>query len=669
MARYWQSRPQEFVSQFVPENLELQQNYYDNLQKNQDVYRKQIEGLGVDFQHLPNDVTGAGNLNNKIQSKLNNLRGYDINDPNQKSKLFSEMQDVRKDISSFGEAGIYDKKAKDYQAEKTLIDKDREKNPLKASYRMAQLEQNAYDKTKAIAKDPVTGQYINTKVEVPKDFDYVQVGDWAMKKANEVTPEQVVQSWGLNAVKNREAIDSYYNGTDEYRIGDSIHNTIMHSANADANVIESIKAESHQFGGKPEERLQSAIDAAVQAKSAHKKTGEIHYRTDSDKLRRNGIKDEKEGLTPTGAVTEGSIKNLLGEDALSLQKQGVFTNDGKIDWNQLQNKQEVYISPATGKPVTAFGKPVGENTKVVTDKDGNSYIDNDSIRLQLNKTINKMATALGYDINKITGNDYEKIYNEFNQFSKTKGFGVQLASATRDYINSTIEKDGLANYTVEVNDNGVYQTDDKLDSTSKNLINNPENKITITNRQSNKEGKNVLEGTVRNRKTNEVLGTVNLRPKNLSENNWFDNVNKVEKQSIDYMTTGDLSKIGTTKKESNDVAKSTLEELNKVKPELSMQILHDLKLENEKDLVQLPAIHLPNGKSIMSFSNSKIPGNIVYLNANDGTYYTNLGDFKKDMDHEWYGTSEGQGTSGVDSKNTQGYKKEIFAEPTEVEGE
>ena len=152
MARFYQSTPQQFVSQYVPENLELQQNYFDNLQKKQDVYTQTVAGLNADWQHLPNDTPFANETNKSIQGKIAGLQGLNANDPMSRDKITSGIMDVRKDLSSFGAAGIQDKKAKEYLKEKEIIDKDREKNPFKAAYRMNQLELNAKDPNMAISK-------------------------------------------------------------------------------------------------------------------------------------------------------------------------------------------------------------------------------------------------------------------------------------------------------------------------------------------------------------------------------------------------------------------------------------------------------------------------------------------------------------------------------------
>lgn len=285
MARFFRSTEQPFISQFIPENLALKQDYYDRLQKRQDTMQGGIDSIKIDANPLPNDIPSVIEAKKQAKDSYESLRNINWNDPNESKKGLQSVSQIRNQMDSLtGSIGVANKKAAEYYKEKELIDKDREKNPVKASYRMSQLEQNAKDPNMSIQWDSKTNSFKNTQITVPKDFDYVQVGDWAMKLANEVTPEQVIKNSGLSDVQGREAMYSYYNGTDKYRVGDTIRKTIIEAAGANPNVVESLNAESHQFGDTPVNRLQHAIEMAVAAKSAHEKTGTIHYDTDNTKL-------------------------------------------------------------------------------------------------------------------------------------------------------------------------------------------------------------------------------------------------------------------------------------------------------------------------------------------------------------------------------------------------
>lgn len=266
MARFYQSTPQQFVSQFVPENLELQQNYFDNLQKKQDVYTQTIGGLNADWQHLPNDTPFANETNKSIQTKLSGLQGLNANDPMSKDKITSGIMDVRKDLSSFGAAGIQDKKAKEYLKEKEIIDKDREKNPFKAAYRMAQLEQNAQDPNMAI-KQGSNGGYENTSIKVPEDFEYKdknkELSDWLKDEQFDETTHGL----GLSPEQGHEALYSFIHGNTKELKGQQIYNDLLKRVQSDPNLQKSIEAEAYYFHKDPTELLNSALQGISSAGS------------------------------------------------------------------------------------------------------------------------------------------------------------------------------------------------------------------------------------------------------------------------------------------------------------------------------------------------------------------------------------------------------------------
>jgi len=348
-----------------------------------------------------------------------------------------------------------------------------------------------------------------------------------------------------------------------------------------------------------------------------------------------GLQEKKDLFKLRGSSIEGTTTNMLGEDAKSLINDGIIKEDGTIDWSSL-------------KDVTVEGAPKYYGQGMTPSQDPNSYknikvTDQNTKRNKLNNTIKKMATALGKDFNtlKAANGDYEKIVKDYNEFAKTRAFDValmpQVAMRISDNINN---QGGLTNYTIQSNNKGEFYDLNKLNDETSDLLNSGVNKIEIVNRRD-KDGKMILEGVVKDRKTDEIKGSVNLRPKMKEEINYFDQVSNIQQKAIEYMTTGELkfkNKENDNKEVRLAIGNNTMVQLAQYAPE-RYQVAYSLLDTDNPVLVD--QMQLPTGESVSILANPSVPGKQVYINNDNGSIYPSIADLKVDMDMQFYNTSSG----------------------------
>lgn len=131
MARYQNPTQQQFVSQFVPEPLEFEQNYFDNLQKRQDTAQLQVKGLEKPINFIPttDEANLAQNTKYNIENKLNELSGLDINDPLSRDKYIKGIKDIKAQYEPGGQAYTHNANYEAYQNHIKYLDDVLKKKP------------------------------------------------------------------------------------------------------------------------------------------------------------------------------------------------------------------------------------------------------------------------------------------------------------------------------------------------------------------------------------------------------------------------------------------------------------------------------------------------------------------------------------------------------------
>lgn len=323
MARYFQSTPQNFTSQFVPENLELQQGYFDNMQGKQDAYKLQIEGLNKQTNALVNDIPGAVEAKKKIEGRLGELRTLNYNDPTERDKAMRGTMELRGAFDTFGELGARDDKKKRYDLAQVEIEKD--KNDFKKAFRLNELKKTNLAPERAIKFDDY-GRPLNTEIIVPEDWDYKDKTKVFSELLKDVFADTKSVNTGLTEDAAHTALLSYMNGNIEERTGEKIYNSIKQRALADPNLMKSIQAEGLVYGQDPNALFETALAGTV-AGGKYKKTDlETKYRTDALALHKaKGALDneaaQQKFTTETGATEStggwakaAGLDNFFNED-------------------------------------------------------------------------------------------------------------------------------------------------------------------------------------------------------------------------------------------------------------------------------------------------------------------------------------------------------------------
>ena len=409
--------------------------------------------------------------------------------------------------------------------------------------------------------------------------------------------------------------------------------------------------------------------------------------------------EEENQLVPEGGIVSSPMGDILGDNYNNLKKSGFVTDDGIFDFEKLAEPSSVWKINGvnyTMDDINNENLPSGYKPKDIHGQYGleqgiegpggviiKSKIENKAEKeKQASEMMNKIKIALGSEKlvelginpNKIVpSKDWPIMSLAFNELSKTKGFGVQMTNASRDLINEKIANNGLGDYTVSVND-GPFEDHQKMSDDATNALYGEGKKIIVRNRISKKGygNENILQGEVLD-ENNKFLATVDLKPKNEAENNYFKNMKLVEDKSIAFMTTGDFVQFAnkddrklyskeTIKNTMNKNAEAYIQKLvnayGKSKLEAIMNALNidPNNEEAKKNILLLDRTVMGDGKTfVYTYVNANNPSNIIYINS-EGRVFNSIGELKVNLDSKWYRTNSGLGRGTKDFEKTEGEK-------------
>jgi len=402
MARFWESRPQEFVSQFVPENLQIQQGYFDDLQKKQDAYKLKIEGLNKQTDALVNDIPGAIESKKRLEGQISGLREVNYNDPIQREQALKGIKQFQYELSPFGELGARDKKKKEYDAFQKELDSRYKDNPMMKSYMTKKLkEENIQDAQGNPRMDRAikfeNGNPINTEIVPPREFTYKDKNDELTKWLKDTEFDQISQNSGLSKEQGHVALYNYMNGNIQEKTGEKIYNALKARALGDPNLLESLKAEANYFY-KDENKAESILEQAIQgvvAGGKFKRTNlDRKYLTDDIEAynAKKGIDtaaEQQRFTTETGATENaGNWAKIAGLEEL-------FNEDGTV---KTAGVMDVLTAPLAGTDeagMSQTGLSLDKSKKVTKNKE-------EQTKNALTE-LYKKTTALGLNVKRPDG--------------------------------------------------------------------------------------------------------------------------------------------------------------------------------------------------------------------------------------------------------------------------
>lgn len=351
MARYWQSRPQEFISQFVPENLALQQGYFDNLQDRQDKFQAELVGLNTKSNALPNDIPTVVQAKKTIEDKVNSMGAYNINDPNQRKQALQGIVEARQALSPFGVLGAPDDKKKRYDIfEKELYDRYKT-NPMMLSYMDKQLKEKNLTPERAITFDS-NGNPKNTEIIPPQEFTYKDKNEEFTKWLKDTEFDQISSNSGLTKEQGHAALFSYLNGNRQEKKGEKIYNSLKQRALADPNLLHSLKAEANYFYGDErlaDQLLETSLKGVVTGGEFVRDNLDRKYLEDS--VMAHAAKDKIDNPVPVSGGTEvgnaeaNSIQSIITNFGL----EGLIDTNGNI--SSSDQTVTIYRNNKTGEEI------------------------------------------------------------------------------------------------------------------------------------------------------------------------------------------------------------------------------------------------------------------------------------------------------------------------------
>lgn len=550
------------------------------------------------------------NLRKDLSTKADEIAKGDKGSSEYRGWLKNKANEVAALTSPTGKFGQYTQDAENYTKQQEEISKNPDVEKAGWLANKAYSNVGDYLKGKARISLQTTGKFVNRDKEL--DDLTKGINEELTSLYASPTGQGYIASGKKEEITRKKVADTFQGFFPNSETAKDLHDEISHKIKS--GELDPANAETY-FNTHAK-----YIEDALISKYT-KSTGSASLTSDATGLQKEKEIKEKERLK--GMSIEGNTMDLLGQGAKTLKDKGVFKDDGTIDWTAVDEKV-TEGGGLFGSGLTTGGG--GAKTKIV------------SHSKELHEEINKMATALGYDIDKISAKngDYDRIFKEFNEFSKTRGFDVQLTPATSESISSYINKGGINNYTIQANGEGEYKDLDKLDGDAKSLVTNPDTHIQVVNRRD-ADGKMVYEGVVTG-KDGEHLGKVNLRPKAKEETNYFDKVSSVQQQALDYMTT---KKINYQGKEDNLELRKELGSsiMNRLKQNPDLYNTASSLLDTDSPIL-ISEITLPTGKTLSTFANPKVPSKQMYMD-DGGNIYSSMGDVKTSMDAEFYSTPSG----------------------------
>lgn len=239
MARFFESNIIQPQSEYVEPPWKLMQQKLGQLQDKQDQYKQSIDLLGKPMEHLVNDTNMANGLKNTVNSKLDELSKMDINNVQSKDQIHNTIMDVRNIYETQGK--LMGDKLGQYQELMKGIQEQGKKDPTVASYRGAVAEDNNMDPKKGITQDP-NGNYINTQVIVPENFDYTDPATNIITKLGAIAYDSY--AGGVSPAKTQDdALTRYTRTQGDFRDIGKINNSLINSVTGDRNLINSARAQ------------------------------------------------------------------------------------------------------------------------------------------------------------------------------------------------------------------------------------------------------------------------------------------------------------------------------------------------------------------------------------------------------------------------------------------
>lgn len=424
MARYWNSRPQEFVSQFVPENLELQQGYFDNLQANQDAYKLKIDGLNKQTDALVNDIPGAIESKKRLETGLEELRNVNYNDPIQQQEALKKVKEYQYELSPFGQLGARDKKKKEYDAFQKELATRYKDNPMMLSYMDKKLKENNLSPDRAISFDD-RGNPINTEIIPPKEFKYKDLNDELSSLLKDEQFDQTAHDLGLSKEEGHAALYSFIHGNTKELKGAKIYNDLKNRVLADNNLVESIKADANYFLG-DENKANSILEQALQGVSSAGSFKRV----------------EKNKTLHEDQFELDRAKKAADEEDLK-QKEAFETTFSKMGDQSINNLSEVVKAEPSNSILSKIINFVNPNNQAkgilnlakILVPSISELPQLKSLEKDLTEKSNISEDALNDKLQVITTEMQKQTIKDQNEFRKQYGFNNPIYSQTYDILN------------------------------------------------------------------------------------------------------------------------------------------------------------------------------------------------------------------------------------------
>ncbi len=620
MARYWSSRPQEFVSQFVPKNLELEQGYFDNLQKKQDGYKNNISALNTDILSRQQDRPDAFNDAKALNSRANALKDYDINDPSQAKKAMEEMKALNFELGNYSKKNAYESRLKQEQsiAKDILENKDYTKDQSWIKdYQLGKLSKQNTSEANPVNYDPASGKF--NSIKPPEEIPVVNLGDIVTKSFGSSNMSKDGTFFDLGTKSSGVPFHTLYQegnvtGYGTQKVLGSLAGTVV-----TPDVIKYYQAKSEHFYGTNKDGSPKTNEAdAVKYNSKGQiigfnentllgkelngyLTGKVgKERTRDTKVIHDSFGEgqyEKEELAKSliGQTVEGQTYSPIDNDQnfKDLKESGVFKvgNDGmvKIDWQELNQDTSAKTTTPSKSPLSIKGidprKPVTTAAQSSNQK-----------MVQLANQMRKMAEVTGFK-GDIKTDNYEVIASAYNTLNKARLFGEQLSGPV-----STIESNKITRN---------WELSTSYDPTNVNkLVDKPELKeddqIIITERQTNKNGEIIKKGVIQSKDGTRT--PIAMKSNSIEDSGYFDVIGNVGITSAQYQVGENR---GTGKKVEN-----------------GWDVISEKEIPNENGVTKVTTVGNPRDRSLVEYR--------VVTEGGQPHRFTNYGDLQKFLEYEYY---------------------------------
>jgi hypothetical protein len=343
LSRFYQTQLVNPRSGYVAPPWELMKNKLNEYQQIQDQYKAQIELLNKPFNSLVNDYDFANQLKTDVDTKLEDLRKLDYNDPTSRSQIMGTIKDVQNMYSPQGSIGLVQNKYNQYVSLKDQIEKADKQGDTYKSYRLKQLQNNLLDENRII-KNP-DGTYTNTSITDPEAWtwkDKNKEWDDAIKSVAYDSFKSTNPNWqGTSA----DAVSMYFLKGGDQLTKKKIDNAMYSRFASDYDLIKSVQAESDLYDRNIDESQFATVD----------NSGNIQWNPETligqMMLGRNEgaafYRDKTEHGTVTDQITIDRAKHtlenpppiLLGKEAIPLMYGTGLDNTNSLSTKITDNEQ------------------------------------------------------------------------------------------------------------------------------------------------------------------------------------------------------------------------------------------------------------------------------------------------------------------------------------------